>query len=74
MLYCDPKLREGLQRSGALTDGTSAEAIAAEILALVRSPERLRALSEGAKEDSVTFSGATYVERVMQAYADAGTA
>lgn len=71
VLYCDPKLSEGLSHAGALTEGTDAAAITATILDLVRNPQRLRELSAGAKLDSATFSGAAYVERIMQAYTDA---
>lgn len=72
VLYCDPNLSEGLTHSGHLTAGPDAARIADAIVELTGSPAALIALSEGAVKDSATFSAATYVERIMRAYADAG--
>ncbi len=71
VLYCDPNLREGLSHSGFLTETPDAASLTAAIVQLVTHPDELIALSEGARLDSVTFSAATYVERVMAVYADA---
>jgi glycosyltransferase involved in cell wall biosynthesis len=72
VLYCDPNLREGLAHSGFLTESPDAASFATAIVTLVRDPAALIALSEGAQLDSTTFSAATYVERIMRVYADAG--
>jgi glycosyltransferase involved in cell wall biosynthesis len=72
VLFCDPKLREGLGKSGYLSDDPSAAALAEAIVTLATQPGALQALSRGAQEDAVIFSAATYVERIMAAYARAG--
>ncbi len=69
VVYCDPKLREGLAHSGHLTSGPDASAIAEALVELVTTPAALLALSAGAREDSATFSGSAYVERILAAYA-----
>jgi glycosyltransferase involved in cell wall biosynthesis len=74
VLFCDPKLREGLGSSGYLSADPSAEALADAIVALSTERGALQALSRGAREDAVIFSAATYVERVMAAYAQAARA
>ena len=74
MLFCDPKLREGLGNSGYLSADPSAAALGDAIVALVNEPGALQALSRGAQEDAVIFSAATYVERIMAAYAQAARA
>ena len=68
VLYCDPKLREGLAHSGHLAAGPDAPALADALVELVTAPDRLLALSVGARTDSATFSGDTYVERILAAY------
>lgn len=68
VLYCDPKLREGLTHSGHLSSGPDASALADALVTLVTNPDRLLALSEGARTDSATFSGQVYVERILAAY------
>jgi glycosyltransferase involved in cell wall biosynthesis len=67
VLYCDEKLLEGLTHAGVLS-GATVEELAERIASLVSNPDALVALSEGARDDAVTFSGATYVERIMQVY------
>ena len=74
VLFCDPKLREGLGNSGYLSTDPSAAALGDAIVALVNEPGALQALSRGAQEDAVIFSAATYVERIMAAYAQAARA
>lgn len=69
IVYCDPKLREGLTHSGYLTDGPDAASIATAIVSLVTTPAALLELSAGARTDSATFSGPAYVERILAAYA-----
>jgi glycosyltransferase involved in cell wall biosynthesis len=71
VLYCDPKLREGLTHSGYLTDDPDAPALANALVDLVTNPSKLLELSEGARADSATFSGATYVKRILAAYESA---
>jgi glycosyltransferase involved in cell wall biosynthesis len=73
VLYCDPNLREGLTHSGYLTSGPEVGPIADAIVELVSNPDALVELSRGAVTDSATFSAATYVERILRAYADAGS-
>ena len=74
VLFCDPKLREGLGRSGYLSADPSASALADALVALTSEAGALQELSRGAREDAVIFSAATYVERVMAAYAQAARA
>ena len=71
IIYCDPKLREGLAHSGHLTSGPDATAIADALVELVTAPAALLELSAGARTDSATFSGSAYVERILAAYATA---
>jgi len=71
VVYCDPKLREGLAHSGHLSSGPDATALADALVDLVTHPEKLIELSAGARTDSATFSGAAYVERVLAAYGSA---
>lgn len=68
VLYCDPKLREGLAHSGLLTDAPDASSIADALTRVVGDPDRLIALSVGARRDSATFSGPRYVERILDVY------
>ena len=74
VLYCDPRLREGLTHSGHLAATPDAAGLADAIVELSTSPERLLELSVGARRDSATFSAATYVQRIMRAYDGAGAA
>jgi glycosyltransferase involved in cell wall biosynthesis len=68
VLYCDPKLGEGLASAGFLAATPDAAGLADAIVALVEDPARLRALSAGAVEDAATFSAAAYVERIVEVY------
>jgi len=70
VLFCDPKLREGLGDSGYLSTTPDAHGLAAALIDLV-APGALQRLSEGARKDAVTFSAATYVERITAVYARA---
>ena len=71
VLFCDSKLREGLGDSGYLSSTPDAAGLASAILELVTDPALLGRLSRGAAADAVTFSGATYVERILETYARA---
>jgi glycosyltransferase involved in cell wall biosynthesis len=69
VLYCDPKLREGLTNAGYLAESTDASGLAAAIVDLVTDPALLVGLSQGAAADRDEFSPDTYVERVLGVYA-----
>ncbi len=71
VLFCDPKLREGLGESGFLSRTPDAAGLAAAIVELVATPGLLQKLSRGAKVDAATFSAATYVKRVTAVYEQA---
>jgi glycosyltransferase involved in cell wall biosynthesis len=68
VLFCDSKLREGLGDSGYLSSTPDTAGLAAAIVELVTDPSLLVRLSAGAKADSVTFSGAAYVEHILGIY------
>ena len=68
VLFCDPKLREGLGDSGWLSATPNASALTDSLVDLVTHPEKLLALSVGAKRDSEVFSAATYVARISDVY------
>ena len=61
ILYCDPKLREGLLHAGFLAADSSVDALADAIVELVDQPELFTALSQGAAQDGAQFSPGTYV-------------
>jgi glycosyltransferase involved in cell wall biosynthesis len=71
VLFCDPKLREGLGEGGFLSATPDAHGLAAALVELVTTPGLLQKLSRGAKRDAATFSGDTYVSRVLEVYAHA---
>lgn len=64
ILYCDPKLREGLSRAGHLARGHDEAGLADAIVEIVQNPALLVELSEGATEDGVEFSPAVFVRRM----------
>jgi len=68
VLYCDPKLSEGLQRAGYQSESVDSHGLADAIVHLVSSPERLVALSAGAQLDSEVFSAQSYVSSVVGVY------
>ncbi len=68
VLYCDPKLREGLQNSGYLSATPDETGLADALVALVEDPELLPALSRGALADRELFSPSRYVDRVTEVY------
>ena len=74
VLFCDPKLREGLGDSGHLSATPDSHGLAAALVELVNTPGLLQKLSKGAQKDAVTFSAATYVERIEGVYRDARAA
>jgi glycosyltransferase involved in cell wall biosynthesis len=71
VLFCDPKLREGLGDSGWLSVTPDAAGLADAIVELVSNPTALLALSAGAQRDAVTFSAEGYVSRMLGVYAEA---
>ncbi|MES2170282.1 MAG: glycosyltransferase family 4 protein [Actinomycetota bacterium] len=68
VLYCDPKLSEGLVNSGYLSPTPDAEGFAAAIVALVTDPALLPKLSGGAAIDRDAFAPAGYVKKVVAIY------
>ena len=73
VLFCDPKLREGLGESGYLSATPDAAGLAGAIFELVTTKGLVQKLSKGAKVDAATFSAGTYVTRVLAVYAQAKT-
>ena len=68
VLFCDPKLREGLGDSGYLSATPDASALADAIVELVTTPGRLEELSRGAQRDARVFSAAGYVDAILSVY------
>lgn len=69
VLYCDPKLSEGLGQAGFLAETPDAGGLADALVTLVREPDRLIELSQGAARDHALFSAGTYVKRILEVYA-----
>lgn len=69
VLYCDPKLREGLSKAGYLSETPDAAGLSAALVALVSDPAALVALSKGAAADRDEFGAETYVRRILAVYA-----
>ncbi|MBC7402063.1 MAG: glycosyltransferase family 4 protein [Microbacteriaceae bacterium] len=68
VLYCDPKLKEGLLNSGYLSETPDDAGLADAIVALVQDPSLLVGLSQGALIDRELFSPSNYVERIVEVY------
>ncbi|MEO9014257.1 MAG: glycosyltransferase family 4 protein [Terrimesophilobacter sp.] len=68
VLYCDPKLREGLSASGFLSANPDVDGLADALVTLVSDPSRLLALSRGAAVEKIEFSPERYVERILKVY------
>ena len=68
VLYCDPKLTEGLLNSGYLSKTPDDDGLADAIVALVQDPSLLVGLSRGALIDRELFSPSTYVDRIVEVY------
>ena len=68
ILYCDPRLSEGLGRAGFLSETADAAGLSAAVVQLVDSPQELVALSSGAHADSGMFSASTYVDAIIGVY------
>lgn len=69
VLYCDPKLSEGLGHAGYLSETPDAGGLADALVSLVTEPVRLLELSRGAARDHALFSADTYVKRILEVYA-----
>ena len=68
VLYCDPKLTEGLLNSGYLSKTPDDAGLADAIVALVQDPSLLVGLSRGALIDRELFSPSKYVDRIVEVY------
>ena len=68
VLYCDPKLREGLEHAGFLSESPDESGIADALVALVSDPELLLDLSRGAAIDRTAFAPQSYVQRIRDVY------
>ena len=68
VLYCDPRLREGLGASGFLAASPEVDGLADALVALVSDPSLLLGLSAGAAREKSEFSPSRYVERILEVY------
>lgn len=68
VLYCDPKLSEGLTHSGLLSSAPDEDGLADALVSLVTDPDWLVAMSHGAAIDRELFSPVRYVERILAVY------
>lgn len=68
VIYCDPKLREGLGLAGFLAKSSGVNGLADALVTLVRDPEQMLSLSRGAADDRGLFSPEHYVARILEAY------
>jgi glycosyltransferase involved in cell wall biosynthesis len=68
VLYCDPKLNEGLGQAGFLSETPDAGGLADALVTLANEPARLVALSEGAARDHGLFSAESYVKSILPVY------
>lgn len=64
ILYCDPKLREGLLHAGFLSESPEPSGIADAVVELVTTEGLLQELSRGASRDGEQFSPLSYVTRM----------
>jgi len=71
VLYCDPRLSEGLGRAGFRSGTPDEKGLSSALVELASSPQILVDLSAGAHADSGMFSASTYVDAVMGVYASA---
>ena len=68
VLYCDPRLGEGLGASGFLAAKPEVDGLADALVALVSDPSLLVGLSAGAAREKAEFSPTHYVERILEVY------
>jgi glycosyltransferase involved in cell wall biosynthesis len=71
VLYCDPKLREGLEHAGFLSETPDVTGLADALVTLVSDPTLLTGLSRGAAIDRTAFAPDAYVNRVVAIYESA---
>ncbi|MFP7760607.1 glycosyltransferase family 4 protein [Marisediminicola sp. LYQ85] len=62
ILYCDPKLREGLLHAGHLAPSPDVAGLTAAIVDLVQTPGLIEQLSRGAAQDGEQFLPESYAE------------
>lgn len=74
ILYCDPKLREGLLHAGHLAATPGVEGLADALVDLVDRPESIVELSRGAAMDGAQFHPRTFAERMTALFSDAKAA
>ncbi len=68
VLYCDPKLREGLHHAGFLSSTPDEQGLADALVTLVCAPEQLLEMSRGAAVDRTAFAPQSYAERILAVY------
>jgi glycosyltransferase involved in cell wall biosynthesis len=68
VLYCDPKLTEGLGQAGFLAETPDVAGLADALVTLSTEPEQLTELSRGAARDHAMFSADTYVKSIQGVY------
>ncbi|TQL47884.1 glycosyltransferase involved in cell wall biosynthesis [Homoserinimonas aerilata] len=68
VLYCDPKLKEGLGNAGYLSKTPDAMGLADALTELSEDPTLLLRLSEGAARDRELFGPQGYVRLILGAY------
>lgn len=71
VLYCDPKLREGLSQAGYLAGNPDVSGLADALVSLVEQPLLLQELSRGAELERGQFSPRTYVKKFAKVVSDA---
>ena len=68
VLYCDPKLTEGLGQAGFLAGAPDVAGLADALVTLASEPSRLVELSKGAARDHAMFSAESYVTSILAVY------
>lgn len=68
VLYCDPKLREGLSHAGFLAESPEVSGLANAIVELVSDPSEFRRLAAGAAQDAEVFSPGAFVKSAEAVY------
>lgn len=73
VLYCDPRLTEGLTHAGILSAGLDEDRLRDTLVELVEHPARVLAASRGAVVDREEFSASTFTARIGAVHAAART-
>ncbi len=71
ILYCDPKLREGLLHAGYLAPSPDVPGLADALVTLVEQPEIIAGLSRGAAMDGAQFSPRGYATHAVALFHEA---